>query len=102
MRLNNSWVVVLVLVLGGCTAAEGRPPDALSLAAQTGGLEVEPTSDSWQGEPPDASPIVGGTPVPECGWPSTVAVISETNLCTGTLLYPQLVGYAAHCDDDIV
>lgn len=42
---------------------------------------------------PQASEIVGGEPSAVCGWPSIVS-ISE---CTGTLIHPELVIYAAHC-----
>lgn len=45
-------------------------------------------------------PIVGGDPVAECGWPSVVALLSSTTSCTGTLVGPSLVMYAAHCGDD--
>jgi MYXO-CTERM domain-containing protein len=38
--------------------------------------------------------IYGGTPVPACGWPTTVSMPSG---CTGTLIHPQVAIYAAHC-----
>jgi uncharacterized protein (TIGR03382 family) len=38
--------------------------------------------------------IYGGTPVEACGWPSTVSMQGN---CTGTLVHPQVVIYAAHC-----
>lgn len=41
--------------------------------------------------PPE--PIVGGTPVAACGWPTTVHLAG----CTGTLVSPDLVVFAAHC-----
>lgn len=41
--------------------------------------------------------IYGGTTVQKCGWPTTVAVQSGGGLCTGTLVHPQIVMYAAHC-----
>ncbi|HWB81235.1 MAG TPA: trypsin-like serine protease [Nannocystaceae bacterium] len=37
--------------------------------------------------------IYGGERVTPCGWPTTVYV----NDCTGTLVHPRLVIYAAHC-----
>jgi len=40
--------------------------------------------------------IAAGEPVVACGWPTTVAVGSGS-LCTGTLIHPRVVVYAAHC-----
>lgn len=55
----------------------------LSLRAQAHAVDLAPT----------APRIVGGTPSQECGWPSTLGVGN----CTGTLVHPRLVVYAAHC-----
>ncbi len=38
--------------------------------------------------------IYGGVTAPVCGWPSTVELGGS---CTGTLVHPQVVIYAAHC-----
>lgn len=49
---------------------------------------------------PDEEPeplIFDGTPVETCGWPTTVAVQGGGGLCTGTLVNPRVVTYAAHC-----
>ena len=43
---------------------------------------------------PDDPFIVGGENVQTCGWPSTVSMGGS---CTGTLIHPELVVYAAHC-----
>lgn len=45
----------------------------------------------------DPSSIINGQEVGECGWPTTVAVTGGGGLCTGTLVHPQVVIYAAHC-----
>jgi hypothetical protein len=48
------------------------------------------------GAPTNPSTIVGGEPVGTCAWPS---VVSLGRVCTGTLVHPQVVLYAAHCGD---
>lgn len=42
---------------------------------------------------PDPQGIVGGSAVPECGWPTTVS----TGGCTATLVHPQAISTAQHC-----
>ena len=42
-------------------------------------------------------PIFGGEPAPPCSWPSAVALGG----CTGTLIHPEIIVYAAHCGDQI-
>lgn len=43
-------------------------------------------------------PLVwGGQNASLCAWPTTVAVQGGGSLCTGTLVMPNLVMYAAHC-----
>jgi len=41
----------------------------------------------------DPSTIYGGDPVGACDWPTTVSLGG----CTGTLVHPEVVIYAAHC-----
>lgn len=42
---------------------------------------------------PDPQHVYGGAPVSPCEWPTTVSLGG----CTGTLVHPQVVIYAAHC-----
>ena len=42
----------------------------------------------------DPQAIFGGTDVAACGWPTTVTM---EGACSGTLVHPQVVIYAAHC-----
>ena len=41
--------------------------------------------------------IWGGQNVGTCGWPTTVHVSNGSSWCTGTLVHPRVVVYAAHC-----
>ncbi|NJL03303.1 MAG: trypsin-like serine protease [Spirulinaceae cyanobacterium SM2_1_0] len=49
--------------------------------------------------PPQSPVIWGGSEAEPCSWPSVVLVTSEGSLCTGTLIHPKVVLYAAHCGD---
>ncbi len=44
--------------------------------------------------PDDPERVYGGEPAATCGWPTTVSMQGR---CTGTLVHPELVVYAAHC-----
>ncbi|MCR9164035.1 MAG: trypsin-like serine protease [Nannocystaceae bacterium] len=46
---------------------------------------------------PDTQTVIGGEPSPTCAWPTTVSLGG----CTGTLIHPEIVVYAAHCGADI-
>ncbi|MCY1053598.1 trypsin-like serine protease [Nannocystis sp. SCPEA4] len=56
-------------------AAADEPPDELA-------FPVEPTE------------IYGGEDTVACGWPTTVSMLGQ---CTGTLVHPEVVIFAAHC-----
>ena len=47
--------------------------------------------------PPEPQGIYGGAEVDSCAWPTAVGVTGGNSLCTGTLVSPWLVVYAAHC-----
>ena len=66
-------VVLLALVVGGCS--DGRDP---LVEANTAGT---------------AAPIIGGSLASDGDFPAVVALGG----CTGTLVHPRLVVYAAHC-----
>jgi hypothetical protein len=43
--------------------------------------------------------VTGGSEVDGCAWPISVAVTGGGSLCSGTLVHPEVVVYAAHCGD---
>ncbi|MBL9104653.1 MAG: trypsin-like serine protease [Myxococcales bacterium] len=52
--------------------------------------------------PGEPSGIFNGVEAPECGFPTAVAMLdleSEGMFCTGTLIHPEVVLFAAHCMD---
>jgi hypothetical protein len=69
------------LVLGSSFVALARPAAA------------QPVDDASLVDPLDPSAIYGGGPVGACDWPTTVSLGG----CTGTLVHPEVVIYAAHC-----
>jgi MYXO-CTERM domain-containing protein len=50
-------------------------------------------ADRLAAEAPGPEHIYGGAPVSACEWPTTVSLGG----CTGTLVHPEVVIYAAHC-----
>ena len=60
------------------------------------GLGAPMPARAGEGSPP----IVGGAPAALCQWPSAVLLFDEGLLCTGTLVHPRIVLYAAHCGVD--
>lgn len=62
---------------------------------------------AWGDDPPRLGEMSGGDgpliklgeEAAPCAWPTVVAVKVAGGLCTGTLVHPELVLYAAHCGD---
>lgn len=52
-----------------------------------------------EGSQPIEPQVYGGAPAEVCQWPTTVAVTGGGGLCTGALVHPRVVTYAAHCGD---
>ena len=70
---------------------------ALPFALVAGPALANP-GDEVAAEQEEAEPeIYGGIEAGTCAWPQTVAVTGGQGLCTGTLIHPSVVMYAAHC-----
>lgn len=76
----------------------------LSLSMLGGSVQAQELLESR----PEQSRIVGGTEVEACAWPSAAMVITRdpngpkdanTNLCTASLVHPEIIITAAHCFD---
>ena len=88
---NAIAVAVCGVFLWGCDEdGQRRALGAWDGADEDAGgeLDAEPLPD------PPVSEIHGGSQVAACGWPSTVNLEGS---CTGTLVHPEVVVYAAHC-----
>jgi hypothetical protein len=77
MRVVGSVVALLVSLSIPGLASAGEPDRVIA-------TELEPADPA----------VYGGTVVDECAWPSVVTLNGN---CTGTLVHPELVIYAAHC-----
>ncbi|MBK8237405.1 MAG: trypsin-like serine protease [Deltaproteobacteria bacterium] len=65
---------------------------AMTVSAQLG-APATASAGAQLTAPPEVQPIYGGGPSAECSWPTTVSLGG----CTGTLVHPEVVIYAAHC-----
>jgi MYXO-CTERM domain-containing protein len=68
----------------------------LTLAAAPGSLAHAGPPAQAETLTSEPAAIVGGTVSDTCAWPSVVA-LQTGGLCTGTLVHPRIVAYAAHC-----
>jgi hypothetical protein len=92
-RVAISWATIAIFAATGCTLEDGRPAGAWAGDDDVSEeLPDEPLPDDP--EIPPTSKIYGGTPVEACGWPTTVSLGGS---CSGTLVHPEVVIYAAHC-----
>jgi Trypsin len=86
--------LVAGMMFGGCaeSASDGRGGPAW------GGVDEDDQDapDAVPEELPE-SRVYGGAPVGACGWPTTVSLGGS---CSGTLVHPEVVIYAAHCGAD--
>lgn len=83
MRWRALGLGSLLASFGGSALANSGPE----------GREDHPGGDMPLSDAPDPSAIYGGGPAGACDWPTTVSLGG----CTGTLVHPQVVIYAAHC-----
>ena len=60
---------------------------------------VASAAPTEEGSTPIEPQVYGGAPAEVCQWPTTVAVTGGGGLCTGALVHPRVVTYAAHCGD---
>jgi hypothetical protein len=85
--------LVALLAVAGCDEGDqGRGP-----GAWVGEADDPNAPQSSPDDVPPESRIYGGAPVGACGWPTTVSLGGS---CSGTLVHPEVVIYAAHCGDD--
>jgi hypothetical protein len=83
-RVAKTCLVAATIVLAAKTAYAIQPAEA---------------SPSDLEHPPSRPLVAFGEPVVACGWPTVVAVVGS-QLCTGTLIYPELVVYSGQCGGD--
>ncbi len=67
----------------------------MSLAASAAAHAGDP--EGFTAPTPAPTEVHGGTVNAPCSWPTAVAVTGGNSLCTGTLIHPRVVMYAAHC-----
>lgn len=76
MLRKTATTSAFLTTLGFCSLAWAGPGDLT--------VDVDPA-------------ITGGQSAQTCAWPTTVSVTTGGGLCSGTLVHPEVVVYAAHC-----
>ena len=89
MLMWDKIVALAMVVVGQAGPGSGQSATG---AGRLAGLVAEPVQ---------RAPIVGGELMPECAWPTAVALMLGRRLCSGTLVHPDIVVYAAHCGIDV-
>jgi MYXO-CTERM domain-containing protein len=87
MNLKNVRALRVVTVTAALGVLTALPCDFAHAAEGPGEISVSPTPTE----------VYGGEPSSMCGWPTTVFLGG----CTGTLVHPEIVIYAAHCGSGI-
>lgn len=90
-RLRSFRWSIAGLVFLACSFIPGVGPGAAAWAGPPAESPTEVDTDPLTPE------VYLGENVNPCGWPTAVAVTSGGGLCTGTLVHPRVVIYAAHC-----
>ncbi|MGH1344186.1 MAG: trypsin-like serine protease [Nannocystales bacterium] len=80
-----------------CDSVDDAADPVLELSQPSRSAPRARTTGSLELPDPPAPHVFGGAEAELCQWPTTVAVLDEASLCTGTLVHPQVVTYAAHC-----
>jgi hypothetical protein len=76
-------ILLVACLLALSALARGEPAGA----AGAGAVALDPS-------------IVGGQEATTCQWPTVVAMVNQLGICSGTLVHPRVVLYAAHCGTD--
>ncbi|MCA9681884.1 MAG: trypsin-like serine protease [Myxococcales bacterium] len=77
-------------------------PASLAVLSPAQAIAGDPENQGPEGQdyvldPLDPQAIWGGEDAEPCAWPTTVRVTDSQALCTGSLIHPRVVMYAAHC-----
>lgn len=91
--IGSLLAIPAVVGSSGCDLDDAQTPQSVESADEIPTAGEALPIDEPAG-PADEPVIYGGNPVTSCGWPTTVSLEGS---CTGTLIHPEVVIYAAHC-----